>query len=98
LTALFAVPSAVSNKLLYFDFKICDILSTYGYIWILIILCNSSLRYYLLLHYDGPHLVESTRFISEGTQNPQLNTNKNTSVVLVFTVVYLTILVLRNHL
>ena len=90
--ALFAVPSAISNYLCkgllfvtrihyYHHVVIFELLVS-----CVLPLCVIAFTYIM----TARHLVESSRSISEGTQNPQLNTRRNTAKIVVgLTVVFL---------
>ena len=90
--ALFAVPSALSKNLCY-EFIFVRQKSYYKHVVIfellvscVIPLCVIAFSYIM----TAIHLMKSSRPISEGTQNPQLNARRNTAKIVVgLTVVFL---------
>jgi hypothetical protein len=90
--ALFALPSALS-KYLCEEFTVIRSITYYQRVVIFELLASCVLPLcviafsYIMIAY---HLVESSRSISEGLQNPQLNTRRNTAkIVMGLTVVFL---------
>ena len=92
LAALFAVPSALSKYLckevLYLQRK-----NYYPRVVVFELLVSCVLPFIVIAFtyiMTARHLVESSRSISEGTRNPQLNTRRNTAKIVVgLTVVFL---------
>jgi len=87
--ALFALPSALSK---YMCIGITKIGTYYLYVVIFELLVSCVLPLCVVVFsyvMTARHLVESSRPLSEGTQNPQLNTRKNTAKTVVgLTVVF----------
>jgi len=90
--ALFAVPSALSNYLCQ-EYILSISITYYQRVVVfellvscVLPLCGLAFTYIM----TDRHLVESSRSISEGTQNPQLKTHRNTAKIMVGqTVVFL---------
>ena len=89
--ALFAVPSAVSKNLCQ-EFVSVDRLTYYQRVVIFEVLVSCVLPLCVIAFtyiMTARHLVKSSRSISEGTQNPQLKTRRNTAKIVVgLTVVF----------
>jgi hypothetical protein len=90
--ALFAVPSALSKYLC--ERSLLSSRSTYYQLVVIFELSVSCVLPLCVVAFSyvmtARHLVESSRPISEGTQNPQLKTRRNTAkIVLGLTVVFL---------
>jgi len=91
LAALFAVPSALS-KYLFETLNLSSNVSYYKYVVIFVLLlscviplCVIAFTYFM----TARHLVESSSSISEGTQNPQHQTRRNSAKIVVgLTVVF----------
>jgi hypothetical protein len=83
--ALFAVPSAISNFQCH-EFHTIERITYYQHVVIfellvscVLPLCVVAFSYVMI----GRHLVESSRPLSEGTQNPQMETRRNTAKIVV---------------
>ena len=94
-SASFAVPSVLSNYMCQYTYGTSS-MTYYRHVVIfeLIVSCVLPLCVIAFSHITtARHLVESSPFISEGTQNPQMNTRRNTAkivvgLVLVFLISY----------
>jgi len=103
-SASFAVPSVLSNYMCQY-FCITSSMTYYRHVVIFEILASCVLPLCVIAFtyiMTARHLVESSRSISEGTQNPQLNTRRNTAkivvgLVLVFLISYVPYNVFWTH-
>ena len=91
-SASFAVPSVLSKYMCQY-FYITNSLTYYRHVVIFELLASCVIPLFVIAFSyitTARHLVESSRSISEGTQNPQLNTRRNTAKIVVgLTVVFL---------
>jgi len=84
-SASFAVPSVLSKYMCQY-FYITNSLTYYRHVVIFELLASCVIPLFVIAFSyitTARHLVESSRSISEGTQNPQLNTRRNTAKIVV---------------
>jgi hypothetical protein len=97
--ALFAIPSALS-KYLCQGFLVSHLRPYYKLVVIFELLVSSVIPLCVIIFtytMTALQLKESSRSISEGTQNPQLNTHRNTAKIVVALTVVFTITYLPYH-
>ena len=99
LAALFAVPSTLSNNLCT-RFVTDNLITYYQHVVIFELLVSCVLPLCVIAFsyiMTARHLAESSRAISEGTQNPQINTRRNIAKIVVGLTVVFVISIVPYH-